>query len=63
MRELSIERMEKLGGGAKPTKYDWIAGVSCGATLVMAFTPAAPLAILTGNVCSVSLVGYAIGKY
>ena len=62
MKELSIDRMEMVSG-AKATKYDWITAVSCSATLVMAFTPAAPLSILTGNVCAVSLVGYAIGKY
>jgi hypothetical protein len=29
----------------------------------MAFTPAAPFAIVTGNVCAVSLIGYGLGKY
>jgi len=54
--------METVCGGGV-TKYDWIAGLSCGATLVMAFTPAAPFAIVTGNVCAVSLIGYGLGKY
>jgi hypothetical protein len=62
MKELNLNQMEMVSGGGV-TKYDWIAGLSCGATLVMAFTPAAPFAIVTGNVCAVSLIGYGLGKY
>jgi hypothetical protein len=61
MRELSIDRMEMVNGGG--WKEDIIVGLACGGTAIMAFTPAAPLAILTGNVCAVGLIGYAIGKY
>jgi len=38
-------------------------GYSCRTTAILAFTPAAPLAILTGNACAVGLIGYALGKY
>jgi hypothetical protein len=61
MRELSIERMEMVSGGG--WKEDILVGVSCGTTAILAFTPAAPLAILTGNACAVGLIGYALGKY
>jgi len=63
MKALSIEKMEMVNGGGSPTKYDWINGLSCGATLALVFTPATPLAILTGNVCAVGLIGYSLNKY
>jgi len=62
MKELSLNQIEMVKGGG--WKEDIIVGVACGSTAVLAFTiVGAPFAIITGNVCAVGLIGYAIGKY
>ncbi|MCE7054426.1 hypothetical protein LZF95_07065 [Algoriphagus sp. AGSA1] len=61
MKELSIEKMEMVIGGG--LREDLIVGLACGSTILLAATPVAPLAILTGNVCAVGLIGYGLGKY
>jgi hypothetical protein len=61
MKELSIEQMEMVSGGG--LKEDLIVGFACGSTFLLMATPAAPFAILTGNVCAVGLIGYSLGKY
>lgn len=51
--------MEHIEGGG--FWFDVVAGLSCGATIVLAATPAWAFAIATGDVCITMLVGYAAG--
>ena len=61
MKKLNVNQMENL----VPSGWweDVVVGASCGATILLAATPAAPLAIMTGNACVVGLIGYALDKY
>lgn len=61
MKKMELSQMENLIGSG--WWEDVVVGVSCGATIVLAATPAAPLALATGNACIVGLIGYGLGKY
>lgn len=58
MKNLELNQMEVFIGGE--TNDDIFYGSVCGATVVLAASFwFAPLAVLTGAVCAVGLIGYA----
>lgn len=64
MRRLETLQLEVMVAGVNcGKKYDAWNGVACGLTLFLVFTPAAPLALATGNVCLILAAGHMGGCY
>ncbi len=61
MKKLELNQMEVLQGGDDAD--DIFFGSVCGATAVIAASPIAPLAIISGGVCAIGLIGYARGYW
>lgn len=59
MKKLEFVQMERLQGGERPASY--AAGLFCTTSLLLAFTPAAPLALAYGYGCIISVIGISLG--
>ncbi|SFF46695.1 hypothetical protein [Thermoflexibacter ruber] len=62
MKNLSLNEMEQIQGGA-PEFWDWAVGAHCGAAVLFAAFPAtAPLAFLNAGACFIGVMGYVTGN-